>query len=145
MSSIITLNDYTLLETTDNDKIFFYPIYAITNTKIKKKKNDVCVLFEIRKEKYTSLFNMNCSLIDEEGKTIFNSYSIDLKCIEPNKYVVITNKKDILHAEILPKEIIDFNALDYNTFITILKENQELAKMIPELTKTIKRNMESLY
>lgn len=144
MSSITNLNDYTLLETTDIDKIYFYPIYAISNTKIKRKKNAVCVLFEIEKEKYTPLFKMNCTLIDEEGKSLFNSYSIDLKRIEPNKYVVITNKKDILHAEVLPKEVIDFNSLDYNSFIKILKETPELAKMIPELTSTIKRNMESL-
>lgn len=143
MSNISNLNSYTLLEVSQIDRIYFYPEYAISNTFIKRKKDELCVLFEIEKEKYSPLFKMSTTLIND-GKTLFKCYSLYLKRIEPYKYVVINNKNEYLHAEILPKEIIDFNTIEYNSFIKILKENSELSKMIPELTNALKKNMYNL-
>ena len=143
MSKITNLNNYTLLEQSIIDKIYFYPESAISNTKIKRKNDNLCVLFAIEKEKYTPLFKMNTTLIND-GKIIYECYSLYLKRLEPYKYVVLNNKNDYLHAEILPKEIIDFNTLEYDSFIKILKENQELSKMIPELTNALKSNMNNL-
>lgn len=140
MSSIINLNKYTLLEASNIEKIYFYPEYAISNTTIKRKQEKLCVIFEIEEEKYTPLYKMNTYLIND-GKKIFESYTIYLKKIDPYKYVVVNNKKDYLHAEILPKEIIDFNNLEYNSFVEIIKDNKELSKMIPDLTNAIKSNM----
>jgi len=144
MRTLTNLNPYTLLETSDIDKIYFYPEYAITNTTIKRKKDAICVLFEISKEKYTSVYKMNTYLYNEDNKQLFSSYSIYLKRTEPNRYVVISNRNEISHAEVLPKEIIDFNTLNYSSFINILQENAELSKMIPDLMNTIKNHMEFL-
>lgn len=139
---IVNLNNYTLIESTDIDKIYFYPIKALTNVKVTQKKDDICILFEIKKE--TSSYNMHCSLLNSDNVIVFKSYSILLKEIGLNKYVVVSTTNDLKHAEILPSCIIDFNNLNYNNFIEILKNNEDLSKMIPDLMSLIKKSVNSL-
>ena len=52
MNKITNINDYTLIESGDIvSNIYFYPSYARNKQVIKSKKSQICVLFELRKEK----------------------------------------------------------------------------------------------
>lgn len=144
-SKISNINDYTLIEKGDIvSNIYFYPHFAMLKQKIKSKKNQICVLFELRKEKEPYIYCLYTYLLDKEGNKIFYSYSIYLKEIEKYKYILLANKNDANHADVIKKEIIDFNTLNYDNFLTILSNNYELSKMIPDLKEALSEKSESL-
>lgn len=145
MSRILNINNYTLIEPGDIvSNIYFYPSYAMTNQVIRSKKRQICVLFELRKEKEASLYSMYTYLLDKEGNKVFHAYSLYLREIEKYKYVILKSKNDANHADVIKKEIINFNTLDYNSFIDILSNNAELAKMVPDLVEALEEKAESL-
>ena len=111
-SKVSNINDYTLIERGDLvNNIYFYPNSAINKQKIRSKKNQICVLFELRKEKEPLLYCLYTYLLDKEGRKVFHSYSLYLKEIERFKYVLLRNKNDANHAEDIKKEIRRENAL----------------------------------
>lgn len=143
--NLTNINDYTLIEIGDLiSNIYFYPGCALNNQKIRGKKEQLCVLFELKREKEPQIFCMHTYLLDKEGYKVFMSYSIYLKEISPYRFVVLNNKADARHAEIIQKEVIDFNILNYENFLKILSQNNELSKMIPDLKEGIEAKVESL-
>lgn len=144
-SKISNINDYTLIEKGDIvNNIYFYPHFAMIKQKIRSKKSQFCVLFELRKEKEPFIYCLYAYLLDKEGNKVFYSYSQYLKEIEKYKYIVLNSKNDANHAEVIKKEIIDFNTLNYDNFLTILSNNHELSKMIPDLKEALEEKAESL-
>ncbi len=144
-SKISNINDYTLIETGDVvSNIYFYPHYAMIKEKVRSKKNQICLLFEIHKERESHLYTLYTYLLNKEGEKIFHSYSLYLKEIDKYKYILLKSKNDANHAEVIKKEIIDFNTLDYSNFLTILSNNKELSKMIPDLKEALSEKAESL-
>lgn len=143
--NLTNINDYTLIEQKDiTTEIYFYPQYALTNQKIKSKKEQLCVLFELKKEKEKGVYQLRTYLLDKEGHKIFQSYSLYLKELAQYKYVLLKSKNDHQHADIIKKEIIDFNTLDYDSFLNIISKNSELVKMLPDLKMGLEENVESL-
>lgn len=144
-SKISNINDYTLIEKGDVvNNIYFYPHFAMIKQKIRSKKNQFCILFELRKEKEPFIYCLYAYLLDKEGNKVFYSYSLYLKEIEKYKYIVLNSKNDANHADVIKKEIIDFNTLNYDNFLTILSNNHELSKMIPDLKEALEEKAESL-
>ncbi|MGN1372118.1 MAG: hypothetical protein ACI4XM_07595 [Candidatus Coprovivens sp.] len=144
-SKISNINDYTLIEKGSVvNNIYFYPHYAMIKQKIRSKKNQICVLFELRREKEPHIYCLYTYLLDKEGNKVFYAYSLYLKEIERYKYIIINNKNDANHADVIKKEIIDFNTLNYDNFLTILSNNYELSKMIPDLKEALEEKAESL-
>lgn len=144
-SKISNINDYTLIEKGDVvNNIYFYPHFAMIKQKIRSKKNQFCILFELRKEKEPFIYCLYAYLLDKEGNKVFYSYSLYLKEIEKYKYIILNSKNDANHADVIKKEIIDFNTLNYDNFLTILSNNHELSKMIPDLKEALEEKAESL-
>lgn len=142
---ISNINDYTLIEKGDLvSEIYFYPQCALTNQKIRSKKDQLCVLFELKKEKEPGLYLLHTYLLDKEGKKIFQAYSLYLKELEQYKYAILKSKNDHYHAEIIKKEIIDFNTLDFDSLLAVISKNSELVKILPDLKMGLEEKVESL-
>lgn len=142
---ISNINDYTLIEKGDLvSEIYFYPQCALTNQKIRSKKDQLCVLFELKNEKEPGLYLLHTYLLDKEGKKIFQAYSLYLKELEQYKYAILKSKNDHYHAEIIKKEIIDFNTLDFDSLLAVISKNSELVKILPDLKMGLEEKVESL-
>lgn len=142
---ISNINDYTLIEKGDLvSEIYFYPQCALTNQKIRSKKDQLCVLFELKNEKEPGLYLLHTYLLDKEGKKIFQAYSLYLKELEQYKYVILKSKNDHYHADIIKKEIIDFNTLDFDSLLAVISKNSELVKILPDLKMGLEEKVESL-
>lgn len=147
MSSIkvSNINDCTLIQKGDLvNNIYFYPQYSMLGQRIKSRKHELCVLFELKKEREPKLYCTHTYLLNRDGEKVFHSYSMYFKEIERYKYVILKNKNDANHAEVIKKEIIDFNTLDYESFLEILSKNEELVKMIPDLKDGLLEKVDSL-
>ena len=104
-SKISNINDYTLIEKGSVvNNIYFYPHYAMIKQKKRSKKNQICVLFELRREKEPHIYCLYTYLLDKEGNKVFYAYSLYLKEIERYKYIIINNKNDANHADVIKKE-----------------------------------------
>ena len=135
---ISNINDYTLIEKGDLvSEIYFYPQCALTNQKIRSKKDQLCVLFELKNEKEPGLYLLHTYLLDKEGKKIFQAYSLYLKELEQYKYAILKSKNDHYHAEIIKKEIIDFNTLDFDSLLAVISKNSEVESLVTEKRKAI--------
>lgn len=142
---ISNINDYTLIEKGDLvSEIYFYPQCALTNQKIRSKKDQLCVLFELKNEKEPGLYLLHTYLLDKEGKKIFQAYSLYLKELEQYKYAILKSKNDHYHADIIKKEIIDFNTLDFDSLLAVISKNSELVKILPDLKMGLEEKVESL-
>lgn len=142
---ISNINDYTLIEKGDLvSEIYFYPQCALTNQKIRSKKDQLCVLFELKNEKEPGLYLLHTYLLDKEGKKIFQAYSLYLKELEQYKYAILKSKNDHYHADIIKKEIIDFNTLDFDSLLSVISKNSELVKILPDLKMGLEEKVESL-
>lgn len=142
---ISNINDYTLIEKGELvSEIYFYPQCALTNQKIRSKKDLLCVLFELKNEKEPGLYQLHTYLLDKEGKKIFQAYSLYLKELEPFKYALLKSKNDHYHADVIKKEIIDFNTLDFDSFLAVVSKNSELVKILPDLKMGLEERVESL-
>ncbi len=137
------LNDYTLLEKDENTLIRFYPIQAMNNTTIEDPKK-IHVLFEIQKEQLEQEYKMYVYLVNQKKERIFSSYSMHLKEIGKYKYVIIDNINDFADAEILPDLIIDFNELNYDSFLYLLSNSKNLTSMAPILKDLLAENIEDI-
>ena len=126
---VSNINNYTLIEKNGLIyNIYFYPQCAIDNLKIKSRKDQLCVLFELKKEKEPQVYCMHTYLLDKDGNKVFHSYSMYLKETERYKYIIIKNKNEANHADVIKRDVLDFNTLDYDNFLTILSKNEELIK-----------------
>lgn len=137
------LNDYTLLEKDEKTLIRFYPIQAMNNTVIENPKK-IHILFEITKQSIEKAYTMYVYLINTKKEKEYSSYSINLKEIGKYKYIILDSVNDFEDAEVLPSLIIDFNTLDYDSFLNILASNQDLANMAPNLKKLLEENIEDI-
>ena len=137
------LNDYTLLEKEENTLIRFYPIQAMNNTTIDDPKK-MHVLFEIEAGEQEHEYKMYAHLVNPKKERLYSSYSISLKEVGKYKYVILDNINDFADAEILPDLIIDFNELDYESFLNILANNKDLSKMAPILKDLLEQNIEDI-
>ncbi len=147
MSSIkvSNINDCTLIQKGDLvNNIYFYPQYSMLGQRIKSRKHELCVLFELKKEKEPKLYYVHTYLLNKDDEKVFHSYSMYFKKIDRYKYVILKTKNDANHAETIKEEIIDFNTLNYESFLDILSKNNELAKMIPDLKQGLLDKVESL-
>lgn len=142
---VSNINNYTLIEKNGLIyNIYFYPQCAIDNLKIKSRKDQLCVLFELKKEKEPQVYCMHTYLLDKDGNKVFHSYSMYLKETERYKYIIIKNKNEANHADVIKRDVLDFNTIDYDNFLTILSKNEELIKMIPDLKEGLEEKVESL-
>lgn len=147
MSSIkvTNINDCTLIQKGNLvNNIYFYPQYSMLGQRIKSRKHELCVLFELKKEKEPKLYYVHTYLLNKDDEKVFHSYSMYFKKIDRYKYVILKTKNDANHAETIKEEIIDFNTLNYESFLEILSKNNELAKMIPELKEGLLDKVETL-
>ena len=142
---ISNINKYTLIEIGKKvNRIYFYPEQALLKERVRTKKKQATILFELYKEKEDGIYLFYVNLLDREGNNLFRSYSLYLEEIEKYKYIILKRKEYKKHANTLKGEIINFNELDYNKFLEILKNNSELRKMIPYLKKALKKENEDI-
>ncbi len=142
--SLIKLNKYTLLETGTPDKIHFYIEASMLDKEINKKENDLHITFEITKEKEDKLYDMHIFLINKNREIVYRSYSVYLKEIDKYNYAILDSRNDITHAEVMPKNTINFNTLDYNTLTKLLASVEEFTNMVPDLTAALKNYKEEI-
>lgn len=145
MSNKLTnLNDYTLIDKNATViDIYFYPAHSITKTKVNKLEKELCIRFLIERRE-DGLCDMHCSLITNLNKEIYNSYNILSKEIETNKFAFVREIDDSGDAEVLPKGVIDFNLLDYDYFLSILKDSEDLKKLVPYLAEHLRNNIKTI-
>lgn len=143
ISRTYNLNKYTTVEKGKVDKINFYLQAAMLEKDTYKKNNSLHVTFELKKEKEDKLYDMHIFLIKNKD-ILYRSYSLYLKEIDEYYYAILKNKSDIKHAEVLPKNTINFNELDFNTFKKLLSSEEEFTNMIPELTNALKEYQEEI-
>ncbi|HAB66262.1 MAG TPA: hypothetical protein DCE23_02740 [Firmicutes bacterium] len=143
-NKLINLNDCTLIEKNANViDIYFYPAHSITKTKVTKLEKEICIRFFIERRP-DDLCDMHCSLITDYDKEIYNSYNMLSKEIDNNKFAFVREVDSSENAEVLPKGVIDFNILDYDYFISVLKENKDLKKLVPYLAEHLRKNIATL-
>ncbi len=143
ISKTYNLNKYTTVEKGKVDKINFYLQAAMLEKDTYRKNNSLHVTFELKKEKEDKLYDMHIFLIKNKD-ILYRSYSLYLKEIDEYYYAILKNKSDIKHAEVLPKNTINFNELDFNTFKKLLSNEEEFTNMISELTKALKEYQEEI-
>ena len=127
---ISNINDYTLIEKGEKINIYFYPQFAFLNQKITEKKDQLCITFELKPDKKNEFYTTYIYITSSDNNKLFSSYSMYAKKIEKYKYAILKNKKELEN-----NFIIDFNTLDYKSFLEILSQSTELYKMIPHLKR----------
>ncbi|MBR4694428.1 MAG: hypothetical protein IKP07_06395 [Bacilli bacterium] len=142
IKNIVQLNKYTFAEKGTPDKIYYYIEAAMFEKEI--KKNSLKVVFEITKEKIEKLYDMHILLVNKRKETVYRSYSVFLKEIDEYNYAILNGRNEITHAEIMPKNTINFNTLDYASFKKLLATEEEFTNMIPELTAALKDYQEEI-
>ncbi len=141
---LVNLNDYTLINKNANViDIYFYPAHSITKTKVTEEEKELCIKFLIERRD-DGLCDMHCSLVILFDKEIYNSYNILVKEIDTNKFALVREIDEADDAEVLPKSTIDFNILDYDYFLEILKISQDLQKLVPYLAEHLRENVKGL-
>ncbi len=139
------LNKYTLIERdSKEDRIIFYPEFAINGVEIKRPLDTLRVKFVITKGNDPQLYVMHVSLVNKGDIELYNSYSIYLKQTNEYKYILLKTLNDFDNADILPRAVIDFETIDYNEFLKALTNNEELQKMVPALKKALEENITDL-
>ena len=141
---LINLNDYTLLEDSAKETIYFYPEASILRQKVEQTTDTLYIRFDLEKQNAEGLYTMFATLINSDGEEIYKSYSINLKEASLYKYIMLDSTNDFADADILPSLIIDFNKLNYNNFLNILSNNKDLSRMIPDLKTALQEDIESL-
>ena len=136
---ITNLNKYTLLEEGDIDRIHFYIENAMLDKEITKKTDDLHITFEIKKTKQDKLYEVYLYLINKDKETVYQSYSMYFKQIERYYYAILNGENDISHAEVMPKNTINFKELDFPSFKKLLETEEEFNKMLPELMNALKK------
>ncbi len=144
LKKYINLNDYTLLKDSANETIRFYPEAAILKQKVDKVDDTLYIEFNIVKDPKTKVNIMYVTLINSDNEELYKSYSIYLKEISLYKYVILNSINDYADAEIMPSLIIDFNKLNYNNFLTVLANNKDLSRMVPDLKNALEKDIKSL-
>lgn len=135
------LNDYTLINKNANViDIYFYPAHSITKTKVNKIEGELCIRFLIERRE-DGLCDMHCSLLIEYDEELYTSYNLLSKEIDTNKFAFVYDADAANDAEVLPKGIIDFNILDYDYFLSVLKTNEDLKKIVPYMAEYLHENI----
>ena len=139
------LNKYTLIERdSKEDRIIFYPEFAINGVEVKRPLDTLRVKFVITKGSEPELYLMHVSLVNKGDIELYNSYSIYLKQTDEYKYILLKTLNDFDNADILPRAVIDFETIDYKEFLKALTNNEELQKMVPALKKALEENITDL-
>jgi len=140
----INLNDYTLLEDSAKETIYFYPEASILRQKVEQTKDTLYIRFDLEQENTEGLYTMFVTLVNSENEEIYKSYSIYLKETSLYKYILLDSINDFNDADIMPSLIIDFNKLNYNSFLSILSNNKDLSRMIPDLKAALENDAKSI-
>lgn len=142
-NKLININDYTLINE-DKTNIYFFPQFSLFQEKVQSTNKNLYVLFELKKEKEQDLYSTHISMVNSDSENLYSSYLIYFVEIDQNKYAIINSKNNIETKKNKYKEIIDFNKLDYETFINLIRNNKKLSKMLPELTNELKKSLKNL-
>ena len=143
-NNISSINNYTLFETGEPIKYYFYPQYALIEEKVLKKLNEFHILFELEKENTEKLYKLYVHIINSEGEKTYSTYSTYAKKIQKGKYAILPNKTVIKEENYEYKTIINFDKLNYDNFIELLSKEKNFSRMIPELQKELKNSMKIL-
>lgn len=143
-NNISNINNYTLFETGEPRKYYFYPQYALIEETVPKKLNEFHVVFELEKEPNDKIFKLYLHIINSEGEKSYSTYSTYAKKLQKGKYAILPNKIIIKDENYKSSTTINFDKLNYDNFINLLSKEPVFSKMIPELQKELKNSMKIL-
>lgn len=133
---------YSILVNDENDKIYFYPEYALNEEEVDYLKNALAIVFEFNETRNNDVFKVNAYLQNRDEEIVFKTYSIYMFKIDAFKYGIIDNYGS--NEDFILGEKIDFVNMGYQDFIRLIANNNELNKMIPELKNQIEISKENL-